>query len=83
MFVKSVSDLTSVFIGRKRAFYSNITIKGEASKEKNINISSLKIQILKIWDTLFELIQIEVQCSQNYFKISLSQEAGASEYNTE
>ena len=34
-------------------------------------------EILKIWDTLFELIQIEVQCSKNYFKI-LSQEAGAS-----
>ena len=27
---------------------------------------------------LFQLIEIEVQCSKNYFKISLSQEAGAS-----
>ena len=26
---------------------------------------------------LFELIQIEVQCSKNYFKIFLPQEAGA------
>ena len=25
-------------------------------------------KILKIWDTLFELIQIEVQCIKNYFK---------------
>ena len=33
--------------------------------------------MLKIWDTLFELIQIEVQCSKNYFKIFLQQEAGA------
>ena len=32
---------------------------------------------------LFELIQIEVQCSKNYFKIFLSQEAGASENNIE
>ena len=28
-------------------------------------------------DTFFELIQIEVQCSKNYFKIYLPQEAGA------
>ena len=28
--------------------------------------------------SLFELIQIEVQCSKNYFKISLPQEARAS-----
>ena len=32
---------------------------------------------------IFELIQIEVQCSKNYFKISLSQVAGASRNNTE
>ena len=30
---------------------------------------------------LFELIQIEVQCSKNYFKIFLSQKAGASGNN--
>ena len=39
--------------------------------------------ILQVWDTLFELIEIEVQCSKSYFKISLSQEAGASGNNTE
>ena len=33
--------------------------------------------ILKVWDMLFELIQIEVQCNKNYFKIFLLQEAGA------
>ena len=32
---------------------------------------------------IFELIQIEVQCSKNYFKISLSQEGGASRNNIE
>ena len=33
--------------------------------------------IFKIWDTLFEVTQIEVQCSKNYFKCFLAQEAGA------
>ena len=44
-------------------------------------ISPVWKRILKIWDTLYELIQIEVQCSSNYFKIALSQEAGASRNN--
>ena len=35
-------------------------------------------KILKIWDTLFELIQIEVLSIKNYFKFFLLQEAGAS-----
>ena len=35
----------------------------------------------KIRDILFKLIQIEVQCCKNYFKISLSQEFGASRNN--
>ena len=37
----------------------------------------------KIRDILFKLIQIEVQCCKNYFKISLSQEFGASRNNLE
>ena len=36
-------------------------------------------KISKIWDRLFELIQIEVQCSKNYFKIVLPQQAGVLE----
>ena len=36
-----------------------------------------------MWDTLFELIQIEVQCSKNYFKFLLPQEAGAFRNNVE
>ena len=38
---------------------------------------------MKIWDTLFELIQIEVQCSKNYFKYFLPQKAGAFGKNIE
>ena len=45
--------------------------------DKNIRFPVRK-KILKIWDTLFELIQIELQYSKKYFKISLPQEAGAS-----
>ena len=36
-----------------------------------------------MWDALFEFIQIEVQCIKNYFKISLSEETGASGNNIE
>ena len=72
--IKCVSDV--VFV-RKGAFKLNISTKKDTTKDNIINISSLK-QDLKIWDTLFELIQIEVLCSKNCFKISLFEEAGAS-----
>ena len=39
-------------------------------------ISPVWNKSLKIWDTLLELIQVEVQCSKNYLKIFLSQDAG-------
>ena len=39
-------------------------------------ISSVWNKILKLWSMLFELIQIEVQCSKNCYKNFLSQEAG-------
>ena len=38
-------------------------------------VCSVWNKILKIWDTVFELTQIEVQCSKNYFKIFLPLEA--------
>ena len=41
-------------------------------------ISPVWNKILKVWGTLFELIEIEVQCSKIYFKTFLPQEAGAS-----
>ena len=33
--------------------------------------------MLNIWDTLFELTQLELQCSKNYFKFFIPQEIGA------
>ena len=46
-------------------------------------VSPVWNKILKIWDTLSELIQIKVQCSKNYFRRTffLSEEAGASGNN--
>ena len=41
------------------------------------------MKIIKIWDTLFKLIEIEVQWSKNYFKNLQSQETGASGNNKE
>ena len=35
-------------------------------------ISPIWNKTLKVWDTLFELIQIEAQCSKNYFKFFLT-----------
>ena len=40
-------------------------------------------KILKIWDTFAELLRIEVQCNENYFKTFLLQEAGAFGNNIE
>ena len=34
--------------------------------------------MLKIWDKIFELIQIEVQCSKKIFNFFFTTEAGAS-----
>ena len=44
-------------------------------------ISPVWNKILKSWDTLFEIIQKEVKCSQNQFKCFFPQEAGAFENN--
>ena len=45
-------------------------------------ISLVWNKILKIWDTLFELMQKEVKCSKNQCKCFLPQEAGAFENNS-
>ena len=48
-----------------------------------ILVSPVWNKILKIWDTLSELIQKEVQCRENHFKKFLPQEAGAFGNNVE
>ena len=72
-----VSDFTAdAFFVRKGAFYLNISTKKDTTKDKNINISSLKKDFKNLRQFL-ELINIEGQCSKNSFKIFLQEEAGA------
>ena len=52
-------------------------------RKTKVLISPIWNKILKIWHTRFELIQTEVQCSKNYFKTFLPQEAEASGNNIE
>ena len=65
--LKCVSDFTTdVFFVGKQAFKLNISTKKDTKKDKNINICSLKYDFEKS-ETLFELINIEVQCSKRFF----------------
>ena len=48
-----------------------------------ILISPVRNKILEIGDTLFELVQKQVQCSKNYFNFFLLQEAAAFGNNIE
>ena len=65
------------FFVRKRAFWLSMSTKKTPRRTK-ILISSVWNKILKIWETFFELIQIEVQCSKNYFKFFFPHKARAS-----
>ena len=60
---KCVSDSTvGDFFARKTTFYLQmLDIINATTKDKNITVSSLWNWILKIWDTLFELMQIETK----------------------
>ena len=60
----------------------NISARQDTTKEKNINISSLKSDFKNLRH-IFELTQIEGQCSKNGFKFFLPQEAGAFGNNIE
>ena len=57
-----------MFCSSRKELKLNIFTKKDTMKDKNIIISSLK-KILKIRDTFFELIKIEVECPKIYFKI--------------
>ena len=65
-----------LFPSEKELFRSSYLLKMTPRVTK-ILISSVWGKVLKIWDSLFEPIQIEVQRSKNYFNIFLPQEAGA------
>ena len=69
------------FLSSEKELFSSTYILKKTPRMAKILISPVWKKILKIWDTLFELIQIEVKCTKNYFKVSLSQEAGAWKYH--
>ena len=59
--IKYVSDFNTdvvFFLSEKELFSWTYLLKTKPQK-----------RIFKIWDTLFELIQIALQCSNNYFQI--------------
>ena len=79
--LKYVSDFaTDIFFVRKGDF-SWTYLLDKTPRTAKILISSVWNKILKIWNTF--LANTEVQCSKNYFKTFLSQEAGAFRNNTD
>ena len=71
-----------LFSSEKERFSWTYLLKKTPRKTK-ILISPIWNKISKIWDTHFELNQIEVQCSKNYFEYLLPQEARDFENNIE
>ena len=75
--LKYVSDFTADVFTSEKELSSWTYLLKKAPRRTILLISLVWNKNLKIWYTLFELIQIEVQCSKNYFKKFLTQEAGA------
>ena len=67
--LKCVSDFRLFFSLEKELFNWTHLLK--------ILTFSVWNKVLKIWDTFFEIIKIEVQCRKIYFKIYSSQEPAA------
>ena len=80
---KNVSQIPPLFFSAEKELFSCIYLLKKTPRRTKILISPVWNKILKIWDTLFELIQIEGKCSKKFFKISLSKEAEASGNNRE
>ena len=81
--LKCVSDFTADVVLSGKELFSRTYLLKETTGRTKILISAVWNKILKIWDTLFELIQIEVQSNKNYFKMFLPQEPGAFRNNIE
>ena len=77
-----MSQISPLFFSPEKQLFSWCLPKKTPRRTK-ILITPVWNKILKIWDTLFELIEIDVQYSKNYFKIFLPQEAGAFGNNIE
>ena len=57
-----------IFLQKNELFSWTYLLK-KAPRRTKILTFSVWNKILKIWDILFKLIEIELQCSKNYFKI--------------
>ena len=66
-----------MFLSSGKELFSRIYLLKKTPRRTKILISPVWNKILKIWAILFELINIEVQCSKNCFKFLLKQVAGA------
>ena len=66
-----------MFFSSEKELFSWTYLLKKTPRRTKILISPVWNKILKIWDTLFEFMQIEVKYVKNYFKIFLPQEAGA------
>ena len=71
------------FFSSEKELFSWTYLLKKTPRRTKILISPVWNKILKIWDTLFKFMQIEVKCVKNYFKIFLPQEAGAFGNNIE
>ena len=72
-----------MFFSSEKELFSGTYLLKKTQRRTKVLISPVWNRILKIWDTLFELLQIEVQCSKNYLKTVSPREAGAFRNNVE
>ena len=72
-----------MFFSSEKELFSWEYLLKKTPRGTKLLISPFWNKILKIWERLFGLIQIEIQYRKNYFKMSLSQETAASGSNIE
>ena len=72
-----------IFFSSGKELFSRTYLLKIIRRRTEILISPVWNKILKIWDTLFELLQIVVKCWKNYLKTFLPQEAEAFRNNIE
>ena len=81
---KSVSQILQLMLLlSEKVVFSWTYLLEKTPRTTKILISLVWSKILKIWYTLFEIIQIKVQCNKSYFKFFLPQEVGAFGNNIE
>ena len=76
-------QISPLFFSPKKELFSWIYLLKKTPRKTKILIYPVWKSVWKIWDRIFELIQIEVQCSRTYFKVFFPQEAGAFQNNIE